>query len=199
MIHATKKKLAMQTKSSEKIDKGIKDLTVLYLDVAGFTPFYEKNSSEDVIAMLNDFFGLSEVITKKFQGDIDKFIGDAIMAVFVDANDAVAAAKEILKSLSLLNKKRARQDIDPINVRIGINSGKVMQGKIGTHSRKDLTVVGDTVNTAARIQQAAQINAVSISEAILSRLKNPRPFELDRIVSLKGKRQSVSIYKLIVN
>lgn len=192
----TMEKVMEQIKSGGTDQGDLKDVTVLYLDIAGFTPFSETHSSKEVMNLLNEFFGLSEVITKKYQGDIDKFIGDAIMAVFIDANDAVAAAEEILLTLKSLNKQREAQNKEPINIRIGINSGKVVQGEIGTLSRKDLTVIGDAVNTAARIQQAATINNVSISEATWSRIRNPERFEPDRVMSLKGKKQNISVFRL---
>jgi len=192
----TMEKIREQIESGSAACGDLKDLTILYLDIAGFTPFSETHSPEDIMRMLNEFFGLSEVITKKYQGDIDKFIGDAVMAVFIDANDAVAAAEEILRALKSLNEQREVQKREPINIRVGINSGKVVQGEIGTLSRKDLTVIGDAVNTAARIQQAAAVNNVCISEATWSRIRNPERFELDKVMALKGKKQNISVFKL---
>ena len=174
------------------------DLTISFLDIVKFTTFSERRSPEETVDMLNDVFGISEAITKEFNGDIDKFIGDSAMAVFVDANDAVLAAEKILnEALPKLNERRARAGKKAIRVRIGINSGLVLQGDIGPAARKDLTVIGDAVNTAARVQQECKVNSILISEATWSRLKNPHSFKLDRQVMLKGKKQLVSVFKYV--
>lgn len=142
------------------------DLSVLFLDIVNFTSFSETNSPEAEVAILNDLFGIYEVITKEFYGDIDKFIGDAVMAVYADANDAVSSALKIINTgLPEMNRIRLENNESSINVRIGINSGHVLQGDSGTTDRKDLTVIGDTVNIAARLEKSALPNRLLISEA----------------------------------
>jgi PAS domain S-box-containing protein len=174
----------------------VRDLTVLFLDVVGFTSFTERHCPEEAVNMLNDLFGICEVITRECHGDIDKFIGDSVMAVFVDANDAVSAAEKILYSaLPKMNAMRTIEDKEAISVRIGINSGNLIQGDIGTIERKDLTVIGDVVNTASRIERESDPNTMFISEATFSRLKNPEKFIFDKKVQVKGKRQPVPIFR----
>lgn len=178
----------------------IKDLTILYLDIIGFTTFSEKYPPEDTIKMLNDLFGICEVITKECYGDIDKFIGDALMAVFIDANDAIKASKTILfNALPELNKIRIEENKEPINLRIGINSGMVIQGDIGTIERKDLTVIGDVVNTSERIEEECESNSILISESTYSRLnnENSKLFKSHDELSIRGKIQQIKVYKLI--
>lgn len=175
----------------------IRDLTILYLDVVGFSSFSEQNPPEKIAEMLNNVFGICEVITKECHGDIDKFIGDAMMAVFVDANDAVTAARRILDALARMNRARHEQGEDTVHVRIGINSGNVIQGDIGTIERKDLTVIGDTVNTASRIQSIAEPDTIIISEATHSRLKVPEMFLLEGNITVKGKKKPVTIYRYV--
>jgi PAS domain S-box-containing protein len=174
-----------------------KDLTVLYLDVVGFTSFSERHSPEETAKMLNDLFGICEVITKECHGDIDKFIGDAVMAVFIDANDAVLAAIKVLEALSEFNKVRVKEDHEKIQIRIGVNSGLVIQGEIGTPDRKDVTVVGDVVNTASRIESVTDAMDLCISEASYSRLKDPKWFQLLKEVQVKNRRRPVSIYRYV--
>jgi len=175
----------------------IADLTVLYLDIVSFTTYSEHNSPEDVVQMLNDLFGVCEIITKESFGDIDKFIGDAIMAIFSDANDAVRSAIKILElSLPEMNRIRRENNEEEIAVRIGINSGLVMQGDVGTMNRKDLTVIGDPVNIAARIEKSSLPNRLMISEATLSRL-NPElheAFAFHHSETLKGKTEAIKIF-----
>lgn len=175
----------------------ILDLTVLYLDVVNFTGFSEKNPPHAVVNLLNDLFGICDVITRECYGDIDKFIGDAIMAVFNDANDAVRSAIRILDSgIPELNKVREENGDEPIAIRIGINSGLVLQGDVGTIDRKDLTVIGDTVNTAARVEKASLPNRLMISEATLSRLNADLygKFVFHHSVELKGKSEPIKLF-----
>jgi PAS domain S-box-containing protein len=187
-----------QVHSGAESTSRMRDLTVLFLDVVGFTNFTERHSPEEAVEMLNDLFGICEVITKECHGDIDKFIGDSVMAVFVDANDAVAAAEKILcDALPKMNTLRTARGNQTISVRIGINSGNVIQGDIGTIERKDLTVIGDVVNTAARIERECAPNTIVVSEATFARLRNAEAFAFDRQVKVKGKQQPVSIFKFL--
>ena len=175
-----------------------RDLTVLFLDVVGFTGFTESHASEQVIGMLNDVFGVCEAVITECHGDIDKFIGDAVMAVFVDPNDAVRAAERILgQALPHLNAAGAAEGREPIAVRIGMSSGNVIQGDIGTVDRRDLTVIGDVVNIAARIQAATPPNSIAASEATVSRLRTPTVFRPAGKVPVRGKRHLVPLYQHI--
>lgn len=173
----------------------VRELTVLYLDVVGFTALSERNSPEVVATMLNELFGVCDVITREWHGDIDKFIGDAVMAVFIDANDAVAAGRKVLSAVNRLNETRIKRGLEGIRIRIGINSGSVIQGEIGTSSRKDVTVIGDVVNTAARIEAATEPMHVGISEATYARLKDPSPFRSSKAIQVKNRTAPVTIYQ----
>lgn len=175
----------------------IMDLSVLYLDVVSFTAFSEANQPDAIVRLLNDLFGICDIITRECYGDIDKFIGDAIMAVFNDANDAVRSAIKILETgIPELNKLRIEAGEAPIAIRIGINSGLVLQGDVGTIDRKDLTVIGDTVNTAARIEKSSLPNRLMISEATLARLNKSQyeQFAFHHDVELKGKSEPIKLF-----
>jgi PAS domain S-box-containing protein len=172
----------------------VRELTVLYLDVVGFTSFSERNPPATVATMLNELFGVCEVITREYHGDIDKFIGDAIMAVFIDANDAVAAGTKVLAAVVRLNETRRARGLEGIRVRVGVNSGSVIQGEIGTSSRKDVTVIGDVVNTAARIESATEPMRMGISEATYARLQNSGQFHEAKTVQVKNRTLPVKIY-----
>jgi len=172
----------------------VRELTVLYLDVVGFTSFSERNSPEVVATMLNELFGVCEVITRECHGDIDKFIGDAIMAVFIDANDAVAAGGKVLSAVARLNEMRRVRGLEGVHIRIGVNSGSVIQGEIGTSSRKDVTVIGDVVNTAARIESVTDPMCLGISEATYARLREPSDSWQSKTVLVKNRSAPVKIY-----
>lgn len=172
----------------------VRELTVLYLDVVGFTSFSERNSPEMVATMLNELFAVCEVITRECHGDIDKFIGDAIMAVFIDANDAVIAGGKVLSAVVRLNETRHERGLEGIQIRIGINSGSVIQGEIGTSSRKDVTVIGDVVNTAARIESATDPMRMGISEATYARLRDSGCFRQCKTIKVKNRSTPVTIH-----
>ena len=174
-----------------------RDMTVFYLDIVGFTALSEKATPGESVRLLNDVFGMCGVITREKHGDIDKFIGDAIMAVFIDANDAVEAAETLLnEAFPCMNEQRLEAGLEPVYVRIGINSGVVVQGDIGTTDRKDLTVIGDVVNTAQRIESITPPNSLRISEATYARLspENGSRFRFDRETTVKNREEPVNLF-----
>ena len=193
---ATFDKVMEHARSGREGTAQIRDLTILHLDVVDFTPFSEKHPPREVARMLNDLFEICAMTALECHGDIDKFIGDAVLVVFPDANDAVSAAKKILAMLTAMNGQRCERGQEPIHVRMGINSGNVIQGDIGTADRRELTVLGDPVNTAARIQEVCDTDSVAISEGTFSRLSAPEEFAFTRKVRVKGKEQEVPIYTL---
>lgn len=173
------------------------DMTIMYVDVVGFTSFTEQHTPDDTVRMLNSLFEVCSVVTKEFYGDIDKYIGDAVMAVFNDANDAINSALKIIKEgLPALNTRLQKQGKQGINIRIGINSGTVVQGDIGTKERKDLTVIGDAVNTAARIEKLSPVNRLLISEATLARADKQlfEKFSLYGDLEVRGKTDPLKLY-----
>lgn len=187
-----------QVQAGTDVNSYMRELTVLFLDIVGFTNFSETKTPKDVITMLNEVFGVCEVITRECHGDIDKFIGDCVMAVFIDANDAVDAANRILYGgLVHINSLRQEQGQEPLHIRIGINSGSVIQGDVGSTERKDLTVIGDVVNTASRIQNMTDPDTIAISEATFGRLqtKTAARFSFLRNVSVKGKKKPIAIFQ----
>lgn len=176
----------------------MRELTVLFLDIVGFTTFSESKSPQEVISMLNEVFGICEAITRECHGDIDKYIGDCVMAVFIDANDAVDAAGRILYgALARMNILRREQSQETVHIRIGINSGHVIQGDVGSMERKDLTVIGDVVNAASRIQSTTDSDTIAISEATYGRLypENAARFAFLRNVTVKGKKKPIPIFQ----
>ncbi|MBN1868052.1 PAS domain-containing protein [Candidatus Sumerlaeota bacterium] len=195
--HTTFEEIVAQAHSEAGSAAVERDLTILYLDVVGFTPLSEKHTPEEVVDLLNTLFSTCGVITKECHGDIDKFMGDAVMAVFIDANDAVQAARTILGvSLPEFNRLRAQDGREEVRVRIGINSGRVLQGDVGTLDRKDRTVIGDVVNTAQRIERACPPGSILISETTYARLseENAARFAFHGEEAVKGKADRVRIF-----
>lgn len=172
-----------------------KEMSILYLDIVDFTSISEKLDPSEVADMLNELFGICDVIIRECQGDIDKFIGDSVMATFIDANDAILSAKKILEASIQFNEQRMRNEQQAIQIRIGINTGLVVQVEVGSHDRKDFTVIGDTVNTASRIESISEPNSIFISESTLMKLSDRNSFELIGLKNLKGKGEKIKVYK----
>lgn len=193
---ATVERVMAQVLSGTESKSKRRDLTILYLDVVKFSTLSEKYPPEVAASYLNEIFSLCELITKECFGDIDKFIGDAIMAVFIDAEDAVNAAEQILEALQTLNRNNQHAGKETIGVRIAIHSGSVVQAEVGTIGRRDLTVIGDVVNTVAHIEKYVAPNSIYITEATLARLKKDYRFHFNKRVPLKGKRDTVNVYSL---
>jgi adenylate cyclase len=191
---ATLQDILAQLKGGEGGSGMFRDMTVLYLDVVGFTRFSEGHLPDEAVQLLNDVFGMCEVISTEYYGDIDKFIGDCIMATFIDARDAFGAATQVLRAITAYNDMQPERGEAPIAVRIGINSGHVIQGEIGTLARKEYTVIGDVVNTAARLQHLAEPNGICLSEATRSRLPEDTPLHDAGEVHVPGRERPIRVY-----
>jgi PAS domain S-box-containing protein len=173
-----------------------RDLTILFTDIVGFTTLSEKLAPEKVVEMLNAYFSLTSLIIQKNNGDIDKFLGDGVMAIFKKAEEAVQASIDMIRlGLKKLNTTLRSSGLPEINVRIGINSGDLIQGNIGNEERKDWTVVGDVVNTAFRIEEAADPGSIRIAEDTINRLKNPEQYTFVKEMTPKGKSTAIRLYK----
>ncbi|MCB1758356.1 MAG: adenylate/guanylate cyclase domain-containing protein [Gammaproteobacteria bacterium] len=145
--------------------------SVLFCDIVGFTELSERLDPEAVALLLNDFFRYFAAAGHSCQGTVDKFIGDCIMIVFgVPQRDerhafhALTCAVLIQLVAERINQQRVAQKVDPVLFRIGINSGAMLEGNLGSHERMQYTVVGDTVNVASRICGLAQPGAVLLTE-----------------------------------
>ncbi|MBI5881696.1 MAG: PAS domain S-box protein [Elusimicrobia bacterium] len=198
-LHTVKGNYDSVLKSAAKeggMNASTRDLTVLFLDVVSFTHFSEQHPPDAVVGFLNQLFTLTAHIIRQHSGDIDKYIGDGVMAVFISAQDAVDAARDILTSgMPSLNKTLATKGFPEVEVRIGMSSGSVIQGDIGSADRKDMTVIGDVVNTASRVESSAEPGTFLISESTYSRLDRPAEFVFAMGLKLRGKDRMVRLFK----
>lgn len=175
--------------------------TVVFIDICSFTSISETTEAEKVVTLLNNYF---DVIVKEIidqGGYIDKFIGDAVMAVF---KDEYHLDRAIEASILVRNKiDQLPQALEEINftpkVSIGINTGEMICGNIGSASLKrlDYTVIGDTVNTAQRLESAAQPNQILINEAAYQQVKESFNCKKVGEIALKNKSEKVSCYEVI--
>ncbi|BBM89241.1 hypothetical protein COTS27_00936 [Spirochaetota bacterium] len=180
------------------------DASILFLDIRGFTGISEKIGADKTFRFLNKLFdGFSTAIFDN-GGFIDKYIGDAIMAIFISKPiNAINAADEILKRLHGINRDKKDKDIPfPIRVGIGINRGTAILGVVGSKSRLDTTVIGDVVNASARFEALTKQLGISlvIPEKIYQEIKSHKVFGKNyRLVfrsSVAGKKEIINLYEL---
>ncbi|QIR36443.1 GAF domain-containing protein [Tolypothrix sp. PCC 7910] len=184
-----------------------KEVTILFSDIRGYTTLTENLGAAEVVSLLNQYFETMVEAVFNHEGTLDKFIGDALMAVFgaplpLTENHAwrsVQAALDMRQRLAEFNRRRIIQSQPQINIGIGISSGEVVSGNIGSHKRMDYTVIGDGVNLSSRLEAVTKEYGCDI---ILSeftyQLCSDRIWtrQLDKI-RVKGKYQAVNIYELI--
>jgi len=181
----------------------VKDVSVLFSDIVGFTGMSEKMSPAAVSLLLNDYFSRMTDIIFKYEGTLDKYIGDAIMAVFgapLDMPDhcvrAIKAALEMRDQLEAFNADR--KEGPTIRIRIGINSGKAVAGELGGINKKEYTVLGDTVNTASRLESSvAKPMQVVVGENTYNAAKAQFDFKSLGPATLKGKERTVEVYEVL--
>jgi len=174
------------------------EASIAFIDICGFTAISEKETPDYVVNLLNEYFDImvNEIIQQK--GIIDKFIGDAIMAVFkgpYHADRAIDACLSVRKKIEALP---GNSGFSP-KVSVGINSGEMISGNIGsaTLRRLDYTVIGDTVNTAQRLQSAAEVGQIVISEASWEKVKDSFNCKLIGPTRLKNKSEEAMLYEVL--
>lgn len=181
-------------------------VTVLFSDIRGFTTISEKLTAQQVSEILNEYFSEMEPIITKYNGIINKFIGDAIMAVFgepiQDANhaeNAVKCAYEMLQKVKFLHKKWVNEGKPEIEIGIGINTGEVFVGNIGSSNRMEYTVIGDTVNLASRLESYNKVYKTKIltSETTYKYVKKIADVIKIPEVQIRGKVNKIDIYEIL--
>jgi adenylate cyclase len=182
------------------------EATVLFSDIRSFTTLAEELGPQATVALLNEYFTIMVDCIQQHGGMLDKFIGDAIMAAFGlpvahgdDVDRSVQAAIAMISSLFEWNEHRALDGRQPIDMGIGLNTGMLVAGNIGSPKRMDFTMIGDGVNLASRLESACkQYSArILISEHTFSRLKGVyRTREVDHVV-VKGKTEPVAVYEVL--
>jgi adenylate cyclase len=187
-----------------------KEVTIMFSDIRGFTALSEKLAAHDLVDLLNSYLGtLAEIIFEN-KGTVDKYMGDAIMAVYnsplnVPDHEAKAclSALQMQEAIKLINKenKKSTHDFPELYMGIGINSGKAIIGNVGSKERVDFTSIGDTVNITSRIEGLTKYygTPIIIGEKTYNKIKG-RFFtrELDSVL-VKGKTRSIKIYELRKN
>lgn len=189
----------------------VRDVTVLFTDVRGFTSMSERIAPEEIITLLNQFFNIVTTATHRHHGGVNHFGGDSILAVFgapierpleETIQQAILAAIDIWRGVIELNARRIQSDLFPVRFGIGINSGPVVAGNIGSEDRFTYTVIGDVVNIAARLQNVSRQfphTPLLIPVSGVKTVKDKLEVEFQHLsdVSLKGKEKPVPIYAIL--
>ena len=181
-------------------------LTVLFSDVRGFTTFSEKNTPETVIATLNEHLNMMVSVIFKYQGTLDKFVGDCVMAFWGapihqenQAELAACAALEMIEGLEKLNQKWQNEGRPTLKIGVGINTGEMLFGNIGSEQRMDFTVIGDSVNLGARLESATkELHAsIVVSDSTYQLIRSHAQVRPIGEISVKGKEEKITVYELL--
>ena len=192
-----------QQQDAGKLPSQKRPVVIFFSDIRGFTPMSETMSPDDIATLLNSY--LTEMVEIVFEhgGTLDKFIGDAIMALWGapiahedDADRAMRCALDQLAALQKLNTEWKEQGRPELGIGVGINFGEVFAGNIGSDRRLEYTVIGDAVNTASRLCSSAGPNEILISEGFFEQLKQPPTVETLEPIQVKGKSKKVPVYRV---
>ncbi len=183
-----------------------REMTVLFSDIRGFTTATEKSTPEAVVQQLNEYFTAMVEVLFRHQGTLDKFVGDMVMGLFGapvadprHADHAVAAALEMTAVLDRLNARWTAEGRPAMEIGIGINSGEMIAGNIGSHTIMSYTVIGDAVNLGARLESLNKEygTRILISEATRAQLTSAVSTRLIGDVTVKGKTRPVTVYEVL--
>ncbi len=182
------------------------EATIMFSDIRNFTALTEVYGPRKTLSLLNDYFGLMVDIIFRYGGILDKYIGDALLAVFGapyagldDPDNAATSAIEMMRALDDFNRNRTENGSDPIGIGIGINTDEVISGNIGSLKRMDYTVIGDGVNLASRLERANKIYGthILVSEFTVAKFRKAYALrEIDRL-KVKGRDEPVSIHEIL--
>ncbi|MDN5125048.1 adenylate/guanylate cyclase domain-containing protein [Aliarcobacter butzleri] len=218
-----KKEEAIKAKFASKVSKNVmddilknidknefsaksKEVTIFFSDIRGFTNISEKLDAKELISFLNRYMQPMSEIIIKYQGTIDKFIGDAIMAYWnapIDIKNhcdlALKASLEQLEVLEKLNIELQKENLPKIDIGIGLNTGTVIVGEMGSSLRSDYTVIGDTINLGSRVESLCKYydSKLNVSNFTKDKLQEKYIFRFLDLVKVKGKNEPVEIWQVL--
>lgn len=199
ILHFLNKQSIIDVQLGDQIQQ---DMTVLFSDIRSFTHLSEQMTPQENFNFINAYLRRVSPIIRKYNGFIDKYMGDAIMALFPSQpNDAMQAAIAMQETVVQYNIERENSGYPPISIGIGLHTGRVMLGTIGEEERMEGTVISDAVNLAARLEGLSKIYGapIIISGDMMFNLDNPANYKfrfLDK-VKVKGKEEAVSIFEIL--
>jgi adenylate cyclase len=180
------------------------EVSCIFADIRGFTSMAEADSPQETVAMLNTFFTAMANVIFTHEGNLDKFIGDCVMATWGppithpdDAGRALKCALEMLDEINAMNDARVAAGKKPIEVGIGVNTGQAVVGYIGSNERHEFTAIGDSVNTASRLCGLAKGGEVLASETTVKRAGPGFKVEAVSVLQVKGKEKGVPAFRVL--
>ncbi|OIO68466.1 MAG: hypothetical protein AUJ57_10055 [Zetaproteobacteria bacterium CG1_02_53_45] len=194
----------MSNKEDTPLQNTRQEATILFADIRSFTSISEHMQPEEVIGMLNDYFDAMVKIIFHHNGVLDKFVGDELMATFglLGESDegpinALHAAVDMQQRTKSLMSEFRLKGYPVFEVGIGVNTGEVVMGNVGSRNRMDYTVIGDTVNVAARLEQMAEGQCIVVGELTYSRCQSMIPMQPKGEVKVKNRGAAVKCYQVV--
>jgi len=192
--------------SREKLEVSDKKvLTILFSDIAGFTAWCAEREPDEIRLTLNEYFEEMAKIVFKHEGTVDKYIGDGMMVFYGDpfeqsdhAMQAVRTAIEMQEKACELKRRWQAQGKLPIQIRIGINTGEVVVGNMGSESRMDYTALGSNVNIAQRLERNAPVEGILISESVYQDVEKSIDTEFFDNITIKGYNKNINAYEVVL-
>jgi len=181
-----------------------REVTILFADIRNFTEMASRMAPEEVVSILNEFFTMITEVIFEYHGTLDKYIGDAVMAIYgapieVDnhAEKALGTALEMQERTELLGRSLLERGIEPIKIGIGINTGEAVIGNIGSLQRMEYTAIGDSVNLAARLEEVAKPDQILISKDTYRMVKDIVNARVLEPMALGGRAELIQVYEVL--
>lgn len=171
------------------------EASVLRLDIANFTELTDSHPLDQVLSDLNAYLDTMTQIVYRYHGDVNKYLGDGFISVFVNADDAVQAGCAIQEATADFNRHQLAQGKLVFPTRIGITSGQIATVSLGSRDRQDRTVIGAPVNLAERLQEKATLGQVWLSQATFDRLRDQSGYRCLGPIKVKGRKEPVVVYE----
>lgn len=182
------------TQGNVSIKDEQRDHACLFIDVVGFTRYAENHSAEQVVQILNDYFGPIVHKIHEAGGDVDKFVGDQVFAIFDTAEDGIRASLSVRNCVESLNAERKNKSLATLEFRMGLNDGPVVRGNVGGDARSDNTLIGDMVNVASRLQSVCEPGEILASQSVTKSMNGYAKIKKTVKLKLKGKEEPVLAY-----
>jgi adenylate cyclase len=193
-------------KGKLQLEKGgaLCEVTMLFSDIRGFTAMSEKRAPQEIVRLLNEYFELMVDVLFRYEGTLDKFVGDEIVALFgapvampQAELKAIQCALDMRHVLGEFNRTRVAEGQEEIHIGIGINTGQVVTGAIGSSRALQYTAIGDAMNVASRLCSVAQAGEIIISDATYQKVKNDVAVAPMPATRVKGKADELRVHRVL--
>ncbi|MBN1157799.1 MAG: response regulator [Bacteroidales bacterium] len=199
-------KKSLQNNQASIFEGELRNVAILFCDIRGFTSISEELSPSEVVSFLNDYYRIMSDVVKQYKGSVNQFVGDEIFAAFGapescpdNERNAVFCAMKMMESLQKLNDKYEKKIKRDVQMGIGVNSGEVVAGNVGSEDRIEYHMTGGTVNTGKRIETLTKDypNAILISESVYEQTKEMVQVKAWEPILVKGKKESIRVYEVL--